>query len=1014
MSGENNPAHVRQLSLSFGESIQQDALTRALQWAAARLTGEESAGTISVHTYDWRQHAPDTLGAEWKKLLIGERTRGIDLEAEKAGRVVILTLPGGANHLLWTQHIQACGETAFRHNLFAFLHACAAYERSEDPASFPAPQIGIPSPAQPQGESESDTPAQALPLLDSIPSEENPEVFWTHSLRLTSEELQRLVQCCEALSLSPETIIRASFALMIARSNAASAAAFLLAQENRPETLLSQEITLDDGARISSWLQTPARESLLGQHVVRIVRATSKPDIASFLPRWMRADAEFYCAPAADWEFAALLSDKIELEIRCQGHARNTAAAECALQRWARALATLLENPDALVCDTVILSPRDEEELIEKLRGPALAADTETDIIRLLSSAHEQHGDRHAVIFEDDNLNYSDLNEYARILSGVIRQKTQSPTPKIVLCLSRTPWQPVGILGALSAHAECHIVPSGKAADLAQTLTGEKDISLVICDNATAASFEGIPQPLLALDREWDEISAAPFLPVAGTKSPHPVGISFHPEGNLKAGVRFALPHLLSHARGISDHFALADYGTLAADDSIDTPEGFTALLACLTSGAALSLSAETNELDPASIQQNVRENKAGAALVSNALFTEWQNHLNHSLQTFPESLQAILVLVRFGERPQMLAPRFTEEREIFAYALWHAFPWCAPAGVSEIDTNTNATLHFFPGTTGLILDANRHPAPAGAFAELLIGGNAICQDITGDTRASRRFDDLLAGEGKKSRYYMTGSAASFHAPGVAQMRLPEPPPPPPPPPKPEPEPEPVSEQTHAATLVAPSSSGSPLIPLQLLGSAPPIFFIHPARQGTENYSRLATEMGSSQPSYALTMDRLPLAGQAITCESLAEIDREILRAFQPDEPWRLAAVGRAGFLALHIAAGAGESCHSVCLIDPPAISHGRPLFGKLLRAFGIKQQPSVIDSLWHSCLAEAEPVSVDCELHILSTNEDVLASWEKSYPNALIHPLTADGTSPLRNPLADEVAAILRVIATS
>ncbi|MET9913794.1 type I polyketide synthase [Streptomyces sp. NPDC006476] len=107
------------------------------------------------------------------------------------------------------------------------------------------------------------------------------------------------------------------------------------------------------------------------------------------------------------------------------------------------------------------------------------------------------------------------------------------------------------------------------------------------------------------------------------------------------------------------------------------------------------------------------------------------------------------------------------------------------------------------------------------------------------------------------------------------------------------------------------------LVPVQVGGELPPLFFAHPVGGDVLCYAELARLLGDQQPFYALQVpdvDPLPA-----TVPEMAEHYTDAIRTAAPHGPYRLGGWSMGGVLALEIAqqlAKAGEEVEIVAVID--------------------------------------------------------------------------------------------------
>jgi thioesterase domain-containing protein len=128
---------------------------------------------------------------------------------------------------------------------------------------------------------------------------------------------------------------------------------------------------------------------------------------------------------------------------------------------------------------------------------------------------------------------------------------------------------------------------------------------------------------------------------------------------------------------------------------------------------------------------------------------------------------------------------------------------------------------------------------------------------------------------------------------------------------------------TPAPRLAESGIPWSPLVPIQPLGSRPPLFCVHALGGEVLSYYRLARELGRDQPVYGLQAP--PLNGQAeappATIEEMAVEYLEAVRSLQPTGPYLLAGYSFGGVVAFEMAlqlTAARQEVALLALLDQP------------------------------------------------------------------------------------------------
>jgi thioesterase domain-containing protein/acyl carrier protein len=158
------------------------------------------------------------------------------------------------------------------------------------------------------------------------------------------------------------------------------------------------------------------------------------------------------------------------------------------------------------------------------------------------------------------------------------------------------------------------------------------------------------------------------------------------------------------------------------------------------------------------------------------------------------------------------------------------------------------------------------------------------------------------------------------------------------------------------------------IVPIQLRGSLPPLFCVHPAGGLANAYVQLARQLGPDQPLYAFQAAGFEERHQGPTSiEAMAAAYISGLRAVAPAGPYRLLGWSLGGLIAYEMAqqlVSAGQTVSFLALLDSAAIvkSEPRPRSSTSRRNFAPAQERRLADRLALAQAAGKVPQDVSAE----------------------------------------------------
>ncbi len=178
-------------------------------------------------------------------------------------------------------------------------------------------------------------------------------------------------------------------------------------------------------------------------------------------------------------------------------------------------LSAIVENPQQRVAELPLLTQAEKHQLLVEWNETTHEYPREKCIHQLFESQVEQTPEAVALVFEDQQLTYRELNARANQLAHYLRSLGVKPEVPVGICLERSVEMVVGLLGILKAGgAYIPLEPSYPRERIALILA-EAQVAIVITQQSCSSllrELEEIPYggrapQVLYLDRDWSQIS---------------------------------------------------------------------------------------------------------------------------------------------------------------------------------------------------------------------------------------------------------------------------------------------------------------------------------------------------------------------------------------------------------------------------------------------------------------------------------------------------------------------------
>jgi amino acid adenylation domain-containing protein len=379
----------------------------------------------------------------------------------------------------------------------------------------------------------------------------------------------------------------------------------------------------------------------------------------------------------------------------------------------------------------------------------------------------------HALAVEqgEERLTYGELNARAGRLALALRERGIRQESRVGVCVGRSPWMLVALLGVLKAGAAYVPLDPEYPAERLAYMIDDAGITLVLTEPGTT---EKLPEGIASVAVESLAASATaegqdcPDLPVNADNTAYVIYTSGS-TGTPK-GVLIQHGSLLNYTAAAVQEFELRPGDKVLQFSSISFDAAAEEIYPTLTAGATLVLRDE-RMLDSS---RTFLEKTLERGITVLDLPTAYWHHLTHDLAATPLTLPASLRLVIIGGE-EALPERLAEWHRV-AGGRVRLLNTYGPTETAIVAT----TCELAPPEAGgalprayigapvrnvrtYVLDARLQPTPVGVPGELYIGGAGVARGyLNRPSLTAERFVPNPFGESPGERLYRTGDGARY------------------------------------------------------------------------------------------------------------------------------------------------------------------------------------------------------------------------------------------------------------
>ncbi|MBD2523671.1 non-ribosomal peptide synthetase [Nostoc sp. FACHB-133] len=444
-----------------------------------------------------------------------------------------------------------------------------------------------------------------------------------------------------------------------------------------------------------------------------------------------------------------------------------------AIERLARQFQILLTsvtaNPEEKISQLEILSFSDRQQLLVEFNQTHIDNPQYKCIHQLFEEQVQKTPNKIAVVFEDQQLTYAQLNRKANQLAQYLQQRGVKPEVLVGLCTERSLLMIIGLLGIIKAGgAYLPLDPTLPKEGFASRLQ-DIEIPLILTQQRLVDNLPTDVAQIVCLDTDWDIIADhKDENPISEITAQNLVYVLFTSGSTGKPkGVAIEHQQLLNYLHGITQRLDLSTTTNFATVSTLAADLGNTGIFAALCTGGCLHILSIECATDSAILAKYCRTHPIDCLKIV-------PSHLATLLASAPsDSILPRQQLILGGEAASWQLIEQIRQQAPSSLIFNHYGPTEATVGVTtfavqnqQISTQTVPLGRPLANTQIYLLDKQLQPVPIGVPGELYIGGAGLARGYLNrsDLTAEKFIPNPFAEMG--SRLYKTGDMARYLADG--------------------------------------------------------------------------------------------------------------------------------------------------------------------------------------------------------------------------------------------------------
>ncbi|MBW4428171.1 MAG: amino acid adenylation domain-containing protein [Nostoc desertorum CM1-VF14] len=437
-------------------------------------------------------------------------------------------------------------------------------------------------------------------------------------------------------------------------------------------------------------------------------------------------------------------------------------------------LISLINNAETAIAQLEILSPQERQQLLVEFNNTKIVAPPYQCIHHWIEAQANKTPNNLAVVFDNQNLTYQELNTKANNLANHLTLLGVQPETVVGLCVERSLDMIVGILGILKAGAAyLPLEPSLPEAALTFRLQ-DAQVSVLLTQKHLVEKINFQAQ-VVCIDAD---INYSPQNNIIKSAKQENLAYVIYTSGSTGKPKGVAVEHrqIVNYVNGILEKLNLPEAASYAIVSTFAADLGNTAIYSALCTGGCLHIISQERATNPLVLAEYC-DGLRPAVGDRNAI---------DCLKIVPSHLSALLAsgygkqilprqrLILGGEACSWELIKQIQQHAPNCQIINHYGPTETTVGVLTYTVNTsNIASETVPLGRPLanieiyLLDAYLQPVPIGVAGEIYIGGDSVARGYLNQPEATiEKFIHHPFSENPTARLYKTGDIARYHHDG--------------------------------------------------------------------------------------------------------------------------------------------------------------------------------------------------------------------------------------------------------
>jgi amino acid adenylation domain-containing protein len=444
-------------------------------------------------------------------------------------------------------------------------------------------------------------------------------------------------------------------------------------------------------------------------------------------------------------------------------------------------LESAVANPDRRISELALLTESERDQLLKGWNSTKCTFPADKSVHQLFEAQVERTPDAVAVVSENEQLSYRELNARANKLARYLQRLGVGPEVLVGICVKRSVEMMVGLLGILKAGGAYVPLDPAYPKQRLKFMLDDAQAPVLLTQQLLLEALPEHKGKVICLDRDWESVARESDANVDSRVQPENLAYVIYTSGSTgkPKGVTIQHKSLVNWTTRAAIEYGLKPDDRVLQFSSISFDTAAEEIYPCLTLGGTLVLRSDSMSYSIPAFLQKCREFQISVLDLPTAYWHELTWELSLRGMELPASVRLVIV---GGERalPERLSMWHQNVREsvrlMQGYGPTEATVVATIADLSKPvepeDELREVSIGRPIGNAEIyILDEHLQPVPVGVSGELYIGGEGLARGyLHRPELTAEKFIPHPFSRQPGARLYRTGDVARYRLDGEIEF----------------------------------------------------------------------------------------------------------------------------------------------------------------------------------------------------------------------------------------------------